>query len=59
MADKDTIARQFIEAIPHSKALGMKLTQIADGVAVIEMPYDEKLVGDPETAPLLDLAVNL
>jgi acyl-coenzyme A thioesterase PaaI-like protein len=38
-ADIARIARQFIEAIPFSRALGMRLTEIGDG-AVISMPYD-------------------
>lgn len=58
MADRTQIARQFIEAIPHSKALGMRLTEMADGVAVIDMPYDEKLVGDPETGVIHGGAVS-
>ncbi|MFK7867704.1 MAG: PaaI family thioesterase [Roseobacter sp.] len=58
MSDKIQIARQFIEAIPHSKALGMRLTEMGEGVAVIEMPYDEKLVGDPETGILHGGAVS-
>lgn len=58
MADKDTIARQFIEAIPHSKALGMRLAEMAEGIAVIDMPYDEKLVGDPETGVIHGGAVS-
>lgn len=58
MATKTDIARQFIEAIPHSKALGMRLTDMQDGMAEIEMPYDEKLVGDPETGVLHGGAVS-
>ncbi|MCV3270530.1 PaaI family thioesterase [Roseobacter sinensis] len=58
MATKTDIARQFIEAIPHSKALGMRLTEMGEGEAVIEMPYDEKLVGDPETGVLHGGAVS-
>ncbi|WP_298839076.1 PaaI family thioesterase [uncultured Roseobacter sp.] len=58
MSSKTQIARQFIEAIPHSKALGMQLTELEDGVAVIEMPYDEKLVGDPETGVIHGGAVS-
>jgi len=58
MADKTEIARQFIEAIPHSKALGMRLTDMGDGTAVIEMPYDPKLVGDPETGVIHGGAVS-
>lgn len=58
MATKTDIARQFIEAIPHSKALGMRLTEMGEGTATIEMPYDEKLVGDPETGVLHGGAVS-
>ncbi|WP_300059507.1 PaaI family thioesterase [uncultured Roseobacter sp.] len=58
MATKTDIARQFIEAIPHSKALGMRLAEMGEGAAVIEMPYDEKLVGDPETGVIHGGAVS-
>lgn len=58
MAEKTQLARQFIEAIPHSKALGMELTEIGDGRAVIVMPYDKKLVGDPETGVIHGGAVS-
>jgi uncharacterized protein (TIGR00369 family) len=43
---KAQLARQFIEAIPHSRALGMELTAIGDGMAEIVMPYDPRFVGD-------------
>lgn len=58
MADKDSIARQFIEAIPHSKALGMRLADMGEGSATIDMPYDQKLVGDPETGVIHGGAVS-
>ena len=58
MADKDKIARQFIEAIPHSKALSMHLVEMGDGVAIIDMPYDTKLVGDPDTGVIHGGAVS-
>ncbi|MDU9003974.1 PaaI family thioesterase [Sedimentitalea todarodis] len=58
MADKAQIARQFIEAIPHCRALGMVLTDISAGKAVIEMPYDGKLVGDPKTGVIHGGAVS-
>ncbi|APX10807.1 PaaI family thioesterase [Tateyamaria omphalii] len=56
--DKLKLARQFIEAIPHSRDLGMQLTDMADGVAVITMPYDTKLIGDPETGVISGGAVS-
>ena len=52
------IARQFIESIPHSKALGMNLTGVRNGRATIEMPYDERLIGDPETGVIHGGAVS-
>ena len=57
-ARRARIARSFIEAIPHARALGMALTEIADGRAVIEMPYDPRFVGDPETGVLHGGAVS-
>lgn len=57
-ADKARIARQFIELIPHSKALGMAIQEIGDGVAVIAMPYDARFVGDPETGVMAGGAVS-
>jgi uncharacterized protein (TIGR00369 family) len=55
---KVKIARQFIEAIPHSRALGMTLTGLGDGVAEITMPYDPRLIGDPETGVIHGGAVS-
>ncbi|MCU9850325.1 PaaI family thioesterase [Defluviimonas sp. WL0024] len=55
---KQALARQFIEAIPYSRALGMVLDEISDGVAVISMPYDARIVGDPETGVIHGGAVS-
>lgn len=55
---RDAIARQFIEAIPHARELGMVLTKVDDGMAVITMDYDKKLVGDPETGVIHGGAVS-
>jgi len=51
-------ARQFIEAIPHSRALGMELEELGPGWAVISMPYDLRLVGDPATGVIHGGAVS-
>lgn len=56
--DKIQIARQFIEAIPHARDLGMQLMQLENGVAVITMPYDPKLVGNPATGVIHGGAVS-
>ena len=52
------IAAQFISALPHAHALGMTLTEIGNGHATITMPYDERLVGDPETGVIHGGAVS-
>lgn len=57
-ARKARIAAQFIEALPHSRALGMRLTALGPGTAEIAMPYDERLVGDPETGVIHGGAVS-
>lgn len=51
-------ARAFIEALPHAAALNMRLAEIQDGRAVIVMPYDPGLVGDPATGVLHGGAIS-
>lgn len=55
---QERIARQFIEALPHARELGMRLHRISDAQAVISMPYDPRLVGDPETGVIHGGAVS-
>lgn len=52
------LARRFIEALPHCRALNMVLESVADGEAVMSMPYDDKLVGDPATGVIHGGAVS-
>lgn len=47
--DNIKAAQQFIEAIPHSKALGMEFIAVNSGIAEMRMPYDERFIGDPDT----------
>ncbi len=51
-------ARRFIEALPHARDLGMEVVQVAAGVAEIRMPYDEQLIGDPQTRVIAGGAVS-
>lgn len=55
---KDRIARQFMTALPHAHALGMRLTLLENGQASIEMDYDPRFVGDPETGVIHGGAVS-
>lgn len=43
------IARQFIEAIPHASALGMKLVELGPEGATITLDWRPDLVGDPSS----------
>lgn len=58
MPDIDSIARQFIEAMPHCRALGLQLERMAEGRATIAMPYDPRLIGDPATGVIHGGAVS-
>ncbi len=46
------IARQFIQAIPHSRDLGMEMVEIGPGWALMALNYDARFIGDPETGVL-------
>ena len=52
------LARQFIEALPHCRALDMKLEDVGDGDATMSMPYSERLIGDPATGVIHGGAVS-
>ena len=58
LSDKNKRASQFIQALPHSVALGMELEELGGGTAVIAMPYAEKLIGDPKTGVVHGGAVS-
>ncbi len=51
-------ARQFILALPHCAALNMTVDDVGDGVAVMSMPWDDRLVGDPSTGVIHGGAVS-
>lgn len=48
----DAVAREFMAALPHAKALGLVAHVISQGRAVFSLPYDPRLIGDPETGVL-------
>ena len=47
--DRDLFAEQFIEALPHARALGMRLIRLGDGEAEIGMDWNADFVGDPHS----------
>lgn len=52
------MARQFVEALPHARALGMKVVEVAPCRATLAMEYDPRLIGDPETGVLHGGAIS-
>ncbi|WJS86169.1 PaaI family thioesterase [Paracoccus sp. TOH] len=46
---RQRIARQFIEVIPHARALGMSFGELSEQGAEIWLPWREDLVGDPRS----------
>ncbi len=58
MVDVLKLARQFIDALPHSRALAMRLDQVEGGFAVVSMPYDPAFIGDPATGVIHGGAVS-
>ena len=51
-------ARRFVEALPFARSLGLGLVSFGEGRAEMEMPWDPRLVGDPETGVIHGGAVS-
>lgn len=56
--ERETVAHQFIEALPHCVALSMRVEAIGAGEATLSMPWDEAIVGDPVTGVVHGGAVS-
>ncbi|WP_407495436.1 PaaI family thioesterase [Pseudooceanicola sp. MF1-13] len=52
------IARQFMEALPYAKAIGMQVIHVGAGTSEFALPYRDDLVGDPDTGVLHGGAVS-
>jgi uncharacterized protein (TIGR00369 family) len=46
------MVRGFSQGVPHNRALAMKIVSMTRAEAVFELPYDPKLVGNPDTGTL-------
>ncbi len=56
--EKEKIGRMVIEALPHARALGLRIVSFQQGLVEMLLPYDEKLIGDPETGVIHGGAVS-
>lgn len=52
------LAQQFIQALPHCRALNMTLQDVGEGTVTMSMPYAEHLIGDPSTGVIHGGAVS-
>jgi uncharacterized protein (TIGR00369 family) len=54
--DRDTwklkMTRALSRSVPHSNALGIRIIDVIDTEVRHELPYDAKLVGNPDTGTL-------
>ena len=57
-ANLRAIGQRFMRAVPHNNALGLELRSASLGRAEIALPYDPKLVGNPETGVLHGGAIS-
>ncbi|PYE85481.1 PaaI family thioesterase [Pseudoroseicyclus aestuarii] len=55
---REKLAQQFIAALPHAAALRLTIREIGAGSAVVAMPYDKRLIGDPTTGVIHGGAVS-
>src|SRR5215475_13668889 len=46
------MTRAFAGGVPHNLALGLRLLDVSPTEASFELPYDPKLVGNPDTGTL-------
>ena len=45
----DLVRQRFAEAVPHNAALGLRALDFHEDGLVAELPYSDKLVGNPES----------
>ena len=50
--EREALAHRFIAALPYARALGLRFVTLGEGTAEIAMPWDARLVGDPDTGVL-------
>ncbi len=54
----ELINQWFGNIVPHNKWLGLRMVELIDDGAIAELPYDEKLIGNPEMGFLAGGAIT-
>jgi uncharacterized protein (TIGR00369 family) len=52
MASDDRRLQGFSQGIPHNRALGLEVQELERGISRFRLPYDARLVGNPDTGVL-------
>lgn len=52
-------AQKFVDMLPHCKALNVRVEDTGESRAQMSLPYDARLVGDPETGVIHGGAVSV
>lgn len=50
--DLESVRQLVRSGLPHVRALGIEVLEIGPGVVTLSLPWDERLVGNPETGVL-------
>ncbi len=56
--NREKIGRMLLDALPYSRALGLEMVDFSDGVVELRLPYNEQLIGDPDTGVIHGGAVS-
>ncbi|MEN3953348.1 PaaI family thioesterase [Iodidimonas sp. SYSU 1G8] len=51
-------SQKFLDRIPHMGALGVQLVDFAPGQVTIRLPYNQALIGNPDTGVLAGGAIS-
>jgi uncharacterized protein (TIGR00369 family) len=51
-ARKLKMARALSRVVPHNQALGIRIIEVTGTEVIYELPYDAKLVGNPDTGTI-------
>lgn len=57
-AELERLNQIFVQFVPHNRALGLCFVDQGTASALLALPYDEKLVGNPETGVLHGGAIS-
>jgi uncharacterized protein (TIGR00369 family) len=52
IAERARLNRGFMDYVPHNRALGIEVIELVAAGATMRLPYDPRLIGDPESGAL-------